>query len=119
MTDAMHAEFILLLDAAGSAPDEALVAALDAWAAHTKQHFAQEEAWMEAMRFGPRQCHAGQHRQVLQVVSEVRRRIVEEGRFDTGRQLLSELRDWFAWHVKTMDLLMVQSLRECGIAQAV
>ncbi|MEM5328447.1 hemerythrin domain-containing protein [Paraburkholderia sp. JHI2823] len=119
MTDTMHAGFVALLDAAASAPNEALVAALDAWAAHTKQHFAQEEAWMETMNFGPRHCHAGQHRHVLNVVGEVRRQIVEEGRFDTGRQLVNELREWFAWHVKTMDSLMVESLLECGIAQAV
>ncbi|SDD90844.1 hemerythrin-like metal-binding domain protein [Paraburkholderia lycopersici] len=119
MTDALHAGFVELLDAAASAPDETFVAALDVWAAHTQQHFAQEESWMEAMAFGPRHCHAGQHRHVLQVVDEVRRQIVDEGRFDTGRQLVGELRDWFAWHVKTMDSLMVESLRECGIAQAV
>lgn len=119
MTDAMHGEFVLLLDAAASAPDDALVAALDAWAAHTQQHFAQEESWMEEAGFGPRHCHAGQHRHVLRVVGEVRRRIVGEGRFDMGRQLVNELREWFAWHVRTMDSLMVESLRASGITQAV
>ena len=119
MTDTMHAGFVALLDAAASASNETLVAALDAWAVHTKQHFAQEESWMETMNFGPRHCHAGQHRHVLNVVGEVRRQIVEEGRFDMGRQLVDELREWFAWHVKTMDSLMVESLRECGIAQTI
>ena len=118
-TDTMHEEFVVLLEAAASATDEALVAALDAWAAHTKQHFALEEAWMEQMDFGPRHCHAGQHRHVLRVAGEVRRQVAEEGRFDMGRQLVSELREWFAWHVRTMDSLMVESLRACGVAQAV
>jgi hemerythrin-like metal-binding protein len=118
MTDAMHAEFVELLDEAACAADEALVAALDAWIAHTRQHFAQEEAWMEEMDFGPRHCHAGQHRHVLYAAGEVRRQIAEEGRFAIGRQRVSELREWFAGHVRTMDSMMVESLRECGIAHA-
>ena len=116
-TDTMHAEFVALLDALARATDETWLGALDAWAAHTRQHFAQEEAWMEEMNFGPRHCHASQHRHVLNVVGEVRRRVADEGRFDTGRQLVGELRDWFVWHVKSMDALMVEALREHGIAQ--
>jgi hemerythrin-like metal-binding protein len=112
----MHAGFVQLLDAAASAADEALAPALDAWIAHTREHFAQEEAWMDEMDFGPRHCHAGQHRHVLNVAGAVRRQVAEEGRYAVGRQLVSELRDWFAWHVKTMDSMMVESLRECGIA---
>ncbi|RAR61145.1 hemerythrin-like metal-binding protein [Paraburkholderia unamae] len=119
ITDTMHEEFVQLLNAAASAPDDALAAALDAWIAHTREHFAQEEAWMEAMDFGPRHCHAGQHRQVLDVAAEVRRQVADEHRFAAGRQLVSEVREWFAWHVSAMDSMMVESLRESGMVQAV
>ncbi|MEX3841475.1 hemerythrin domain-containing protein [Paraburkholderia sp. BR10882] len=118
MTDTMHAEFVALVDALACASDETWLGAFDAWAAHTKQHFAQEEAWMEEMNFGPRHCHGSQHRHVLNVAREVRRQVADEGRFDSGRQLVSELREWFAWHVKSMDALMVEALRERGIATA-
>lgn len=119
MTDTMHAEFVALLDTLARAADETWVGAFDAWVAHTKQHFAQEETWMEEMNFAPRHCHASQHRHVLNVAAEVRRQVVDEGRFDTGRQLVGELREWFAWHVKSMDAFMVVALRERGIAKAV
>ena len=118
MTDTMHAEFVALLDALTRATDDTWLRAFDAWAAHTKQHFAQEETWMEAMHFAARHCHASQHRHVLNVAGEVRRQVADEGRFDTGRQLVGELHEWFVWHVKSMDALMVEALRERGIAKA-
>ncbi|MCP3726414.1 hemerythrin domain-containing protein [Paraburkholderia sp. CNPSo 3272] len=118
MTDTMHAEFVALLDALARASDETWLGAFDAWAAHTKQHFAREEAWMEEMNFSPRHCHGSQHRHVLNVAGEVRRQVADEGRFDTGRQLVGELLEWFAWHVKSMDALMVEAQRERSIAKA-
>jgi hemerythrin-like metal-binding protein len=117
VTDATHSEFIRLLDVADAATDESLIASLDAWIAHTKEHFAQEESWMEALDFGPRHCHAGQHRHVLHVVEAVRSEMADNGRFDLGRRLLGELRVWFAHHVKTMDAMMVGYMQAHGIAQ--
>lgn len=114
--DAIHAECIQLLDLAASAADEALVAAPAAWIAHTEQHFAQEESWMEATGFGPRHCHAGHHRHVLDVSGLVRARMADEGRFDLARRLVSELREWLVHHVTTMDSMMVSHLREHGMA---
>lgn len=118
VTDATHAEFVRLLDLARDAPDLALVTALDVWIAHTREHFAQEERWMDAADFGPRHCHAGQHRQVLNVAGRVRAEIVENGRVDLGRRLIDELRDWFAYHVRTMDSAMIGHLRETGVTPA-
>jgi hemerythrin len=114
VTDATHAEFLRLLEFTDSASDDSLIAALDAWISHTRQHFSQEESWMEAIDFGPRHCHTGQHRHVLHVADMVRREMADNGRFDLGRRLVSELREWFAHHVKTMDAIMVGYMREHG-----
>ncbi|CAG9192605.1 Bacteriohemerythrin [Paraburkholderia tropica] len=119
VTDAMHTEFVRLLDLAHDAPDPELVAALDVWIDHTREHFAQEERWMEALDFGPRHCHAGQHRHVLQIASLVRAEIADNARFDLGRRLIGELREWFAFHVKTMDSMMIGHMRETGVAPVV
>ncbi|WP_322104178.1 hemerythrin domain-containing protein [Paraburkholderia sp. J41] len=116
VTDATHTEFLYLLDRARDATDDALVGALDAWIAHTREHFAQEERWMDATEFGPRHCHAGQHRHVLQVAALVRAEIADHGRFDLGRRLIGEVRDWFAHHVLTMDSMMISHMREAGVA---
>jgi hemerythrin len=116
--DTIHAEFVQLVDAMDSAADEAFLAAMDAWIVHTEQHFAQEESWMEATDFGPRHCHTGHHRHVLDVAGLVRAKVADEGRFDLGRRLIVEVREWFAHHVRTMDSMMVNHLRERGIAHA-
>jgi hemerythrin-like metal-binding protein len=113
----IHAEFIYLLDATERAPDDELAAALGALIEHTEHHFAQEEAWMEATNFGPLHCHAGHHRHVLDVARLVRTKIAEENRYDLGRRLVAELRDWFAHHVATMDSMMVSHLHEHGLPQ--
>jgi hemerythrin len=43
VTDATHAEFLQLLDAAARADDAGFLEAYDAWIDHTRHHFAQEE----------------------------------------------------------------------------
>lgn len=119
VTDAMHTEFMRLLALTRDAADTTLVAALDAWIAHTQEHFAQEERWMEAMEFGPRHCHAGQHHNVLQVAVRVRAEVVDHGRFDLARGLIAELPDWFAHHVRTMDAMLIGHMLEIGVTPVV
>ncbi len=114
VTDHTHAEFVLLLQAAQRASDEGFLAALDEWIDHTRYHFDMEEAWMEAMNFGPRQCHAGEHRQMLDIVDKVRAKVEQEGDFETGRRLVAELPGWFALHVRKQDAAMVAYMRQNG-----
>ena len=69
---------------------------------------------MEAMAFGPRHCHAGEHQPVLAVADAVRTAVLDEGRVDVGRRLVSELSGWFDQHVKSMDAMMVAHMKENG-----
>jgi len=114
VTDATHAEFLQLLDAAARADDAGFLEAYDAWIDHTRHHFAQEEQWMEAMGFGPRHCHAGEHQQVLAVAQAVRDKVAEEGGVSLGRRLVGELSGWFDQHVKSMDAMMVEHMQANG-----
>lgn len=114
VTDATHAEFLQLLDATAKADDAGFLAAYDAWMDHTRHHFAQEEQWMEAMGFGPRYCHAGEHQQVLAVAQAVRDKVAGEGMVDLGRRLIGELSGWFDQHVKSMDTMMVEHMKANG-----
>lgn len=116
VTDATHAEFTLLLAATARATDDAFLAAFDEWIDHTRHHFGQEEAWMEAMGFGPRHCHAGEHKQVLAVAEAVRAKVAEAGELELGRRLVAELSGWFAHHVRSMDAVMVSHMRENGFS---
>lgn len=123
VTDATHAEFLQLLDAAAQADDAGFLAAFDAWIDHTHHHFEQEEQWMEAMQFGPRFCHTNEHQGVMTVAKAVRDKIVEEqadpegpgkGGLSLGRRLVAELSDWFDNHVKSMDTMMVEHMKANG-----
>ncbi len=116
VTDATHAEFVQLLDATARASDEQFLASMDEWIDHTRHHFAQEEQWMEAMNFGPRHCHAGEHQQVLAVAVAVRDKVAQENMLELGRRLVGELSGWFDHHVRTMDTMMVEHMRENGFS---
>ncbi|MBY4898202.1 hemerythrin domain-containing protein [Cupriavidus sp. AU9028] len=113
VTDHLHAEFLLLLEQAAQAPDGALLAALDEWLDHTRYHFGQEEAWMEAMGYGPRDCHRTEHEQMLAIAARARG-CVEQGDAETGRRLIAELPGWLAQHIGQRDAPMVAHMRENG-----
>jgi hemerythrin len=116
--DDTHREFVGLLErvhAAQDAPFDALLTAYDALLAHTVDHFAQEDRWMVATGFAPENCHSLQHKQVLGVLEEVRRRMVDDSaqRVLVG-QLLPGLVQWFEQHAPAADHGLAMHLAEVG-----
>lgn len=103
--DHTHQEFVALLNAVGAAEGADVLASLDVFIAHTEAHFAQEEAWMEERQFPPRGCHAREHAGVLEVVREVRERVVN-GEPQYGRTLAEALAEWFQVHASSMDAML-------------
>jgi hemerythrin len=100
--DREHREFAHRLDALLGASDEALPAALDAFAAHAAEHFAEEEALMERWAFPPRECHVTEHGKVLASVHEVQA-LLAAGDLEIARELALALADWFGGHTDYMD----------------
>jgi hemerythrin-like metal-binding protein len=113
--DNTHREFVDLLNALADAPDDALLAALDRFIAHTDAHFAQENRWMHALPFPPVHCHEGEHDNVLRLMREVRNRVAI-GEIELGRVLARELPEWFRLHATTMDAMLAQVIRLTGYA---
>jgi hemerythrin-like metal-binding protein len=113
--DETHRELVDLLNALADAPDEALLAALDRFIAHTDAHFAQENRWMHALPFPPVHCHEGEHDNVLRLMREVRNRVAI-GEIELGRVLARELPEWFRLHATTMDAMLAQVIRLTGYA---
>ena len=107
--DQTHREFVALVDAVLTAPDAEMLERMDALAAHTEAHFAQELAWMEQTDFPPIGCHTHEHDQVLSIMHEARN-YVAEGNTRVGRVLAEELARWFEGHVQTMDGMLAQWL---------
>jgi hemerythrin-like metal-binding protein len=111
--DDTHREFVELLqqvEAALGDDDATLLARFDALGAHTVDHFAREDAWMAANGFAAENCHSLQHKQVLEVVAEVRRLYVDQGKRDYVEQLLPALMQWFSQHAQAADYGLAQIL---------
>lgn len=110
-TDHTHQEFIDLLNAtAGSEMPERLTR-YQAFVAHTVEHFAQEERWMQACGLEPGYCHFSEHSSVLEVMREVERRALA-GETGLIAQMLEALVEWFPLHAASMDAGLVAFLRE-------
>ena len=100
--DAVHEEFVTLVNALLEASDEAMPAALAAVHQHSREHFAAEEGWMDETDFPARGCHADEHAAVLASLAGVERKVAE-GDFEAGRRLARALADWFPGHADYLD----------------
>jgi len=105
--DHTHGEFVELLNALGAAGPQDVLAAMDAFVEHTEQHFAEEERWMQESAFPPLGCHQNQHRMVLDVAREVRKRIAK-GETTLAEPLATAVAEWFGDHVAVMDSILKQ-----------
>jgi hemerythrin len=100
--DATHEEFLALVDALLAAPDAGVAEALAAVHAHTREHFAAEERWMDETAFPAAGCHRDEHAAVLASMEGVGRKVAE-GDVETARRLAHALTDWFPGHADYLD----------------
>jgi hemerythrin len=115
--DRTHREFVDLLADMETALDddpERVPSAYEAFVVHTEEHFAQEERWMATVGFSAENCHAFQHRHVLEVLREVRGVIGTTGDAQILRRLLAELSQWFPAHAQMMDQALADTLNQLG-----
>ena len=110
--DDTHREFVALLRDFCSADPPAQLEPLDRLIGHTVEHFGQEDRWMTASAFVP-PCHSAEHRNVLELMREVRRRVAE-GDHALGQRLAAELGPWFEHHAATMDTILVAHMAQVG-----
>jgi hemerythrin-like metal-binding protein len=101
--DATHREFVALVGALQSAPDERLGALLDALDAHARRHFGDEDRWMRETDFPPRDCHIDEHAAVLRSIGEVREHVAATGDPSEARRLADALAGWFPGHADWLD----------------
>ncbi len=119
--DQTHREFIELLDrveAVREADAATVLPVFDALIAHTTEHFAREDAWMQANGFASENGHSLQHTQVLGVLQEVRKRIVEQGQVQLLGELLPGLIQWFDGHARAADAGLAAVIPEAEQARA-
>lgn len=111
--DQNHREFAQMQAELVQADDDRFLELLDVFIAHTEDHFAQENAWMEASGFPPIHCHRGEHDRVLEVLRDVRKRAAA-GDIPLGRTLANELAPWFDAHAATMDAALAYFIKQSG-----
>jgi hemerythrin len=98
--DSIHAEFDELLNAALASPADAFHAHLTRLIAHLRSHFGDEDDWMQATGFPPKDCHMAEHAAVLRSAGEVAP-LVASGQVALGRSFVRELAGWFPGHATT------------------
>ncbi len=115
--DSTHREFVVLLNALAEVPEAEVLAAFDAFYAHTVAHFDQEAGWMRTISFPPIHCHNAEHEGVLEVMREVRGHLAA-GDINVGRVLARELAIWFRDHAATMDAVLAHYMKARGAASS-
>lgn len=114
--DALHAELeerLAALSSAASDPPAELAALLQ----HLHRHFDHEEALMRESQFPMADCHAREHRSVIEVVTEVQRLLAEGNSAPLGR-LAPAMLEWFALHASGMDAVLAAHLTRGAAADA-
>ena len=111
--DDTHREFVDQLNALYESPDEEFLAMYDEFLGHTVQHFGQENDWMAKIDFPPAHCHTGEHENVLNLMRDIRERIVG-GDIPIGRVLVRELGPWFTNHAGGMDTMLAYFIKATG-----
>lgn len=113
LMDETHREFVDLLAAVVHAADGDIVPHWAALIAHTQKHFDAEDSWMRATGFAPDNCHATQHKVILQVMREGEV-LGHKGDVAVVRQMAHELGLWFPQHAQSMDASLALHLRSAG-----
>lgn len=108
--DDTHVEFVDLLARLRASPVDEQLALYRELRAHTEAHFAQEERWMLATGFAADNCHAGQHRSILDTMQAVEEHFLKGDQAIIGR-MADALAEWFPVHAQTMDAGLAQHLK--------
>ena len=111
--DDTHREFVELLATAQAAADTELLTHWETLIAHTDRHFGQEDRWMVETGYASGNCHAVQHKVVLQVMREGATRAAA-GELPLLRLIAGELAQWFPQHAQSMDAGLALHLRSVG-----
>lgn len=119
--DALHEELedrlAALQAAAGPSGAGAAAGALADLLEHLQRHFAHEEGLMAGDDFPMASCHAREHASVLDVVTEVLRRL-EAGDAGPLERLAPAMAEWFALHAAGMDAALAAHLRRAAAQTA-
>lgn len=105
--DDTHRDFVECANSLVQAPDTQLLAMLDLFIVHAREHFGTEDQWMTSTAFPPRDCHMDEHAAVLQSAQDVRLLLLA-GNPQPVREFAAELVRWFPGHADYLDSALAQ-----------
>ncbi len=101
--DEAHHQFVDLLNMLPGASDADFPGLFAKLAAHSQEHFAEEEQMMERSSFPVIDIHKAEHARVLAELEQVQQQL-EEGDIAAARiYITDQLSAWFVLHRNTMD----------------
>ncbi|MEN8213660.1 MAG: hemerythrin domain-containing protein [Pseudomonadota bacterium] len=86
---------------------------LDQWVAHTEQHFARENRYMQEYRFPAFPVHSAEHDAALNQLRQIQKQWHQQQQIAPLRQYVQH--DWPLWfkqHISTMDNVTAQFLSQ-------
>ncbi len=108
--DLAHREFVELVNALANCPDREFAERFKSLMNHTRAHFAAEEELMMKSGFPALGEHAGEHKRVIDELSQFGRGL-NRGRVFLARSYVqSGLPEWFSLHLATMDAALAAHL---------
>jgi hemerythrin len=113
--DADHEMFVHQLNAARAASDAEFPAKVVELAAHTREHFAREEAIMDETGFFAAEMHKSEHRRVLAEVDAMAARLTTGDLAAVRAWVAHDLPEWFLQHRGTMDAVTAMFARQRGL----
>ena len=111
--DATHAEFAQLLNQILATPGAEQLPLYQTFMQHTRDHFAQEDRWMQATGFTADNCHTEQHQMVLETMQSVVAHY-QSGQTEMLSRMCQALAEWFDGHAASMDAGLAQHLSSVG-----
>lgn len=109
--DASHREFLALAQHVTAATGTELAPAMNQLFQHTKDHFTNEESWMQSLDHSLLKEHRAEHQRILGDMERFYQR-AEAGRGAMARAWVSDnLMEWFSAHTHTMDSALAADIR--------
>lgn len=110
--DTRHEEFWELFLALRSASDSEFVGVFEGVIAHTVQHFAEEEADMDAVEYPNNHEHKAEHKKALEEMNYFMDKAKSGKLFFAKAYAFDRLGDWFRTHLLNMDSDFARVMRQ-------
>ncbi|MBT3059235.1 MAG: hemerythrin domain-containing protein [Candidatus Thiodiazotropha sp.] len=110
--DNTHRAFVALVNRLGEAGRQEFITLFADLVTHTREHFAQEDRWMETSDFPAIREHTDEHQRILGELDRFAQRVASGSILIARSYITQQLPLWFDLHAKTMDSALASHLKK-------